>query len=252
MIGFIVPHEKDNNYRFAIRSKVNIGNTEDDKISLLTFQSDDQLQIQKAQNLLFGNCKYISILSHKGNDTHRILVFFCDEDLYKSFTTHTQPQEQHNNSRFSMVKQELKKSKSTFKLFSSLTNIPQQQQQLSQSKKQQKHKSMTDIREPRSPVETRPRVVSAYSEYILNAPPSEHSSIYHHSTSSASSIHSTKSYHSQDSKMTLKSLASNNNQSTISKDGSYQSSLYRIASESTNSIANQPRYFSVSIHKLLY
>lgn len=60
MVGFIVPHEKEDNYRFAIRSKCAIGNTSYDEISLLTFRSNDAQQLQNAQNQLFGNRKYIN------------------------------------------------------------------------------------------------------------------------------------------------------------------------------------------------
>lgn len=86
MVGFIVPHEKDDNYRFAIRSKCAIGNTANDEISLLTFRSNDTHQVQCAQNQLFGNCKYkhkIHVtLSHSHSLKQYLLVIaICQNQL---------------------------------------------------------------------------------------------------------------------------------------------------------------------------
>lgn len=53
-----MPHEKDDNYRFVIRSKCAIGNTNHGEISLLTFRSNETQQVLTAQNQLFGNRKY--------------------------------------------------------------------------------------------------------------------------------------------------------------------------------------------------
>ncbi|KAL7315788.1 hypothetical protein PS15m_004963 [Mucor circinelloides] len=249
MVGFIVPHEKDDNYRFAIRSKCAIGNTANDEISLLTFRSNDTHQVQCAQNQLFGN------------------LLACDRDLSKSAqlacstAAHTTtaapaPTTNNSNSRFSMIKQDLvrKKSKSTFKLFTALANPaskPSNKEKLGHTRSASNSGSGTtttssnNTTSPSSPspssTSTRPRTTSTYSEYILGLETSG-SSIYN-SSSSASSTHSNnsiKSHHSHESRLTLQSLAS---KELLQQ----QSSLHRLASESSASI-NQQRYFSPSFH----
>ncbi|KAL9558817.1 hypothetical protein MBANPS3_000717 [Mucor bainieri] len=254
MVGFIVPHEKDDNYRFAIRSKCAIGNTANDEISLMTFRSNDTHQVLCAQNQLFGN------------------LLACDRDLSKSAqlasdtTAHTTtttttmaaptPTTNNSNSRFSMIKQDLvrKKSKSTFKLFTALAspaNKPSNKEKLGHARSASSSgsgtttASSTNTTMPSSPspssTPTRPRTTSTYSEYILGLETSS-SSIYH-SSSSASSTHSNnsiKSQHSHESRLTLQSLAS---KELLPQ----QSSLHRLASESSASI-NQQRYFSPSFH----
>ncbi|GAN09109.1 hypothetical protein MAM1_0244d08631 [Mucor ambiguus] len=248
MVGFIVPHEKDDNYRFAIRSKCAIGNTANDEISLLTFRSNDAHQVHCAQNQLFGN------------------LLACDRDLSKSaqlacstaaHTTSTAPAPTTNNSnsRFSIIKQDLvrKKSKSTFKLFTALASPaskPSNKEKLGHTRSASSSGSGTTTASsnttasPSSPspsTPTRPRTTSTYSEYILGLETSG-SSIYH-SSSSASSTHSNnsiKSQHSHESRLTLQSLAS---KELLPQ----QSSLHRLASESSTSI-NQQRYFSPSFH----
>lgn len=167
-----------------------------------------------------------------------------------------------------MVKQEsiLKKSKSTFKLFSSLANNSQHHHHKQQ--KSSKRHSTPGITANHSPTTTisstasiaRPKTTSTYSEYLLSLD-TYNSSMYHSSSSTSSSIHSAnsiKSQHSNESRLKLQSLASNNNNNTISTTGvtsnkedstllsPHQSSLHRIASKAA-SVPNmvQPRYFSV-------
>lgn len=199
--------------------------------------------------------------------THSRLVLACDRDLSKSAqlacstTAHTTtspaaaptPTTNNSNSRFSIIKQDLvrKKSKSTFKLFTALAspaNKPSNKEKLGHARSASSSGSGTtttssnNTTSPSSPspsTPTRPRTTSTYSEYILGLETSG-SSIYH-SSSSASSTHSNnsiKSQHSHESRLTLQSLAS---KELLPQ----QSSLHRLASESSASI-NQQRYFSVS------
>lgn len=153
-----------------------------------------------------------------------------------------------------MIKQDLvrKKSKSTFKLFTALANPaskPSNKEKLGHTRSTSSSGSGTttassnNTTSPSSPspssTSTRPRTTSTYSEYILGLETSG-SSIYN-SSSSASSTHSNnsiKSHHSHESRLTLQSLAS---KELLQQ----QSSLHRLASESSASI-NQQRYFSVS------
>lgn len=168
------------------------------------------------------------------------------------------PTPNSSNSRFSMIKQDLvrKKSKSTFKLFTALASPaskPSNKEKLGHARSASSSGSGTTTAtsnttsSPSSPspssTPTRPRTTSTYSEYILGLETSG-SSIYH-SSSSASSTHSNnsiKSQHSHESRLTLQSLAS---KELLPQ----QSSLHRLASESSASI-NQQRYFSVSMWRL--
>ncbi|KAG2237280.1 hypothetical protein INT48_009013 [Thamnidium elegans] len=212
MVGFVVPHEKDDNYRFAIRSKCAIGNTSNEEISLLTFRANDIYHIQNAQNQLFGN------------------LLLCDRDLLQSSQLSNSPVHQPPQpSRFS-IKQDLirKKSKSTFKLFTSLAN-------------NNTHRQQPPL--PNSPTPSgivRPRTTSTYSEYILGLETSNNSIHYSTSSSSGSSI---KSQLSADSRLTLQSLASNNNPTDVLLP--QQSMLSKFAADAS---INQPRYFSPSFH----
>lgn len=175
------------------------------------------------------------------------------------------------NSRF----QELIRKKSKF--FSSRANNSQhhqkQQEQQNQQDLSKRHSTLgiTTNHSPNTTLSTtsspnsiptgsinRSRTTSTYSDYIFSLDISG-SSIYHSTSSTSSSIHSSnsiKSQHSSESRLTLQSLASNNNNNTgsscvnLKADTSllpHQSSLHRIASESPN-VTNmvQPRYFSVS------
>ncbi|KAG2196678.1 hypothetical protein INT46_002638, partial [Mucor plumbeus] len=252
MVGFIVPHEKDDNYRFAIRSKCAIGNTLNDEISLLTFRSNDIHQIQNAQNQLFGN------LLACDRDLSSSAQLACSTATSASTTSNAltiTPTTNNSNSRFSIIKQDLvrKKSKSTFKLFTALVNPankPLSKEKFGHARSASSSggtTSSTDTTSASSPsptpssTSTRPRTTSTYSEYILGLETSG-SSIYH-SSSSASSTHSNnsiKSQHSHESRLTLQSL--------LSKELlPQQSSLHRLASESPASVS-QPRYFSPSFH----
>ncbi|CAO3654692.1 unnamed protein product [Mucor fragilis] len=250
MVGFIVPHEKDDNYRFAIRSKCAVGNTANDDISLLTFRSNDAHQVQCAQNQLFGN------LLACDRDLSTSAQLACSTTAHMTTPAAPTPTPNSSNSRFSMIKQDLvrKKSKSTFKLFTALASPaskPSNKEKLGHARSASSSGSGTTTAtsnttsSPSSPspssTPTRPRTTSTYSEYILGLETSG-SSIYH-SSSSASSTHSNnsiKSQHSHESRLTLQSLAS---KELLPQ----QSSLHRLASESSASI-NQQRYFSPSFH----
>ncbi|CEP12495.1 hypothetical protein [Parasitella parasitica] len=238
IVGFIVPHEKDDNYRFAVRSKCAIGNTLNDEISLLTFQSNDAHQIQNAQNQLFDN------------------LVACDRDLSKSTQRTTsaapvvpRPPTPSANSRLSMITQDLvrKKSKSTFKLFTALANPvskPLQKQKVDHARSDSPP-IFTNTPSASSPMPSsataKPRATSPYSEYVLGLE-TFGSSAYHNLSSapSAQSSNSSKSQQSHEAKLKLQSL--------VSKDILPQSSsVYRSASESPEN-AYQQRYFSPSFH----
>ena len=174
------------------------------------------------------------------------LVSLCDKNLLRASRMASVPPSPPTptQSRFSL-KQELmrKKSKSTFKLFSSLTssnsssNLQQQQQSSSSNVSLTSSPSQSSI--------ARPRTTSTYSDYILGLEASNNS-IYYSTTSSSNS--SIKSQQSAESKLTLHSLASTNNNHDVILP--HQSTLSRLAAESGTAI-NQPRYFSVS-SMLLY
>ncbi|KAI8644219.1 hypothetical protein BD408DRAFT_430639 [Parasitella parasitica] len=241
MVGFIVPHDKDDNYRFAVRSKCAVGNTLNDEISLLTFRSNDAHQLQSAQNQLFGN-----------------LVAF-DRDLAKSIrsaasteaTTLATPRPPtpiatSSNSRFSMIKQDLvrKKSKSTFKLFAALANPANkslQKEKLGHARSDSSSGGPpTFISTPSasspmpSSTSIKPRTKTAYSEYVLGLE-TLNSTAYHNSSSASStdSSSSRKSQHNHESTLALQLLAP--------KDISAQSSELSTSN-------NRQRYFSPSFH----
>lgn len=155
----------------------------------------------------------------------------CDRDLLQSSQLANSPVHQAPQpSRFS-IKQDLirKKSKSTFKLFTSLAN-----------NNNSTHRQQPPL--PNSPTPSgivRPRTTSTYSEYILGLETSNHS--IHYSTSSSSCASSIKSQLSADSRLTLQSLASNHLPADVLSP--QQSMLGKFAAEAS---INQPRYFSVS------
>lgn len=149
----------------------------------------------------------------------------CDRDLLQSSQLANSPVPHHQApqqpSRFS-IKQDLirKKSKSTFKLFTSLANNNTQHRQQAPSL-------------PTTTTTPRPRTTSTYSEYVLGLE-TAHPSV-HCSSSSSSSI---KSQRSADSRLTLQSLAA-------VEGVQQQSMLGKFAAEAS---INQPRYFSPSFH----
>jgi hypothetical protein len=93
----------------------------------------------------------------------------------------------------------------------------------------------------------RPRTTSTYSEYILGLETSNNS--IHYSTASSSS--SIKSQQSAESRLTLQSLASTNNNHDLLLPSHQSTTLSRLAAESASATINQPRYFSVSCDTLL-
>jgi hypothetical protein len=140
---------------------------------------------------------------------------------------HPSTQEEEKGGGRFFIKNELirKKSKTTFKLFTSLGN----------------NKILSHI----SGNDSRPRTASANNSHPIQNALANGSTSKSFSTSSGSSL---KSQHSGESRMTLQSLASSHEESTPNLISPGQSLLRKHASfeQPSTLFSNEQRYFSVS------
>ncbi|KAI7899301.1 uncharacterized protein BX663DRAFT_218689 [Cokeromyces recurvatus] len=228
IVAFIVPHEKEDNYEFAIRSKwaAIMGNNENQKLSKMTLIQVKQ--INEAQDQLFGN------------------LLACNRDLSReSQLVKMNAYQRPTNSRFSFVKHEIirKKSISTFRLFSALGIHQQRRQHVKPSNNifiNRRSRTTT----ARKPITTRVTSAAVNNESNSNDLDNHNSSIYRSCLSSINSSNlSIKSQYSEESINKLISpLNSLEKQSTNRRSLSlspsplvssqYQSTFYRLANAS--------------------
>ncbi|KAI9486944.1 MAG: hypothetical protein EXX96DRAFT_60447 [Benjaminiella poitrasii] len=251
IVGLIVPHEKEENCKFAIRSKCAIGNTINNKSEMiLVFQTGHVIE---AQNQLFGN------------------LLDCDRDLLKAAqlvkNAYQQScQQQPSNSRFSIVKQEIirKKSIPTFKLFSALgashNSYQHRRQDVSNKSSTVNLNANPSVSSFYPTSEARaPQATSAsygpYQEPVVMETNFGSSSIYRSCASSIRSSNiSIKSQYSHDSDNNSSIVNKNDrmmkhirNESPPFLSSPYQSVFYRLANDSILTNPSQ-RSLTPSIH----
>ncbi|KAL4210523.1 hypothetical protein AB4K20DRAFT_1901003 [Rhizopus microsporus] len=251
MVGFVVPHERDNNYRFAIRSKCAIGNTKNSQV-LLTFRASDGFFIHDARNLLFGN------------------LLACDRDLQTANRIENakhlryEHSSSHDGLKF-VTKQDLKRKKSrpTFKLFSSLaghsSNSSNSISSSSSSSSSSNNSSSIAFQGPSSPTtatssfNSKQKASYTHNDYLIDLEASYCSKRY--STGSSSCNSSIRSHRSIDSKSTLQSINSSSSRHRSEKQPTPDlselfpvSKLGKLGERHSDVMLGQQRQLSPSVH----